>query len=657
MDNNKSIIRMKELVELLREASKAYYAEDREIMSNYEYDKLYDELMALEQETGMVLTGSPTISVGYEAVDELPKEAHESPMLSLGKTKDREELKEWLKDKEGLLSWKLDGLTIVLTYREGSLLKAVTRGNGEVGEVITNNAKVFKNIPLRIQYQGELILRGEAVITYSDFEEINNQIEDVDAKYKNPRNLCSGSVRQLNNEITAARNVRFYAFSLVKADGVDFENSREKQFLFLKQQGFDVVDYARVDASNIIDAIADYEKRIENYNIPSDGLVLTYDDMEYGRSLGRTAKFPRDSIAFKWADEIRETTLKEIEWSPSRTGLINPVAIFEPVELEGTTVSRASVHNISILRALKLGIGDTITVYKANMIIPQIAENLTGSDNVEIPCKCPVCGGETQIRAVNDVQSLYCMNPDCDAKKLKSFALFVSRDAMNIDGMSEATLEKFLAKGFIHEYQDMFHLDRHCDEIIEMEGFGEKSYQKLMSSIEQARKVTLPKLIFSLGIANIGLANAKVICKYFKNDLDAMRHADVEELSQIDGIGEVIAKAFVDYFANEKNSVKFDHLLMEVEIEQEEIDEEGQTLDGKVFVVTGSLEHFGSRNELKDLIEKKGGKVTGSVTSKTDCLINNDIASNSSKNKKAKELQIPIITEEEFMTQYLGMEI
>ena len=657
MDNNKSITRMKELVEQLREASKAYYAEDREIMSNYEYDKLYDELMALEQETGMVLTGSPTISVGYEAVDELPKEAHESPMLSLGKTKDREELKAWLKDKEGLLSWKLDGLTIVLTYREGSLLKAVTRGNGEVGEVITNNAKVFKNIPLRIQYQGELILRGEAVITYSDFEEINNQIEDVDAKYKNPRNLCSGSVRQLNNEITAARNVRFYAFSLVKADGVDFENSREKQFLFLKQQGFDVVDYARVDASNIIDAIADYEKRIENYNIPSDGLVLTYDDMEYGRSLGRTAKFPRDSIAFKWADEIRETTLKEIEWSPSRTGLINPVAIFEPVELEGTTVSRASVHNISILRALKLGIGDTITVYKANMIIPQIAENLTGSDNVEIPCKCPVCGGETQISAVNDVQSLYCMNPDCDAKKLKSFALFVSRDAMNIDGMSEATLEKFLAKGFIHEYQDMFHLDRHCDEIIEMEGFGEKSYQKLMSSIEQARKVTLPKLIFSLGIANIGLANAKVICKYFKNDLDAMRHADVEELSQIDGIGEVIAKAFVDYFANEENSVKFDHLLKEVEIEQEEIDEEGQTLEGKVFVVTGSLEHFGSRNELKDLIEKKGGKVTGSVTSKTNCLINNEIASNSSKNKKAKELQIPIVTEEEFMTQYLGIEI
>ena len=657
MENNKAIIRMKELVEILREASKAYYAEDREIMSNYEYDKLYDELMGLEEETGMVLAGSPTITVGYEAVDELPKEAHESPMLSLGKTKDREELREWLKDKEGLLSWKLDGLTIVLTYKNGELLKAVTRGNGEIGEVITNNARVFKNIPLRIQYQGELILRGEAVITYSDFEEINSQIEDVDSKYKNPRNLCSGSVRQLNNEITAARNVRFYAFSMVKAEGIDFENSREKQFQFMKQQGFDVVDYAKVDASTIVEVIAEYEKKIEDYNIPSDGLVLTYDDIEYGRSMGRTAKFPRDAIAFKWADEIRETILKEIEWSPSRTGLINPVAIFEPVELEGTTVSRASVHNVSILRALKLGIGDTITVYKANMIIPQIAENLTGSDTVEIPCTCPVCGGNTQIQAVNEVQSLYCMNPDCDAKKLKSFVLFVSRDAMNIDGMSEATLEKFLAKGFIHEYQDMFHLDKYCDEIIQMEGFGEKSYQKLITSIEQARKVTLPKLIFSLGIANIGLANAKVICRYFKNDIDAMRHADVEELSQIDGIGEVIARAFVDYFAKEENSIRFDHLLTEVEIEQEEMDEAGQTLEGKVFVVTGSLEHFSSRNELKDIIEKKGGKVTGSVTSKTDCLINNDSASNSSKNKKAKELQIPIVTEEEFMKLYLKMEI
>lgn len=655
-ENSEKLHRMKELVARLREASKAYYAQDKEIMSNFEYDKLYDELSDLEQETGMVLTGSPTINVGYEAVDELPKEAHESPMLSLGKTKEREELKDWLGDKEGVLSWKLDGLTIVLTYQGGELLKAVTRGNGEVGEVITNNAKVFKNIPLRIRYQGELILRGEAVITYQDFEEINSHIEDVDAKYKNPRNLCSGSVRQLNNQITAERNVRFYAFALVKADGVDFDNSREKQFEFLQEQGFDVVQYLKVDAENIIDAVADYETRVQTYEVPSDGLVLTYDDIAYGRSLGRTAKYPRDSIAFKWADEIRETTLKEIEWSASRTGLINPVAIFEPVELEGTTVSRASVHNISILKGLKLGIGDRITVYKANMIIPQIAENLTGSDDLEIPDTCPVCGGKTELRAVNEVQSLYCTNPDCDAKKIKSFTLFVSRDAMNIDGLSEATLEKFIGKGFLHQYQDMFHLDRHKSEIVEMEGFGERSYKKLIDGIEKARNVELPNLIYSLGIANIGLANAKVICKYFKYDIDVMRHAAVEELSEIDGIGEVIAKAFVDYFSDEKNDEIFENLLKEVHIIIEEIDESEQTLDGKTFVVTGSLNHFGSRNELKDLIEKKGGKVAGSVSAKTVCLINNDAESNSSKNKKAKELSVPILTEEQFMTEYLGME-
>lgn len=653
--NNEKIHRMKELVGKLREASRAYYAQDKEIMSNYEYDRLYDELTGLEQETGMVLAGSPTISVGYEAVDELPKEAHDSPMLSLGKTKEREELRDWLGDKEGLLSWKLDGLTIVLTYQNGELQKAVTRGNGEVGEVITNNAKVFRNIPLCIKYQGELILRGEAVITYQDFEEINSHIEDVDAKYKNPRNLCSGSVRQLNNQITAERNVRFYAFALVKADGVDFENSREKQFEFLQEQGFDVVQYLRVNAENIVDAVADYEMRIQTYEVPSDGLVLTYDDIAYGRSLGRTAKFPRDSIAFKWADEIRETTLREIEWSASRTGLINPVAIFEPVELEGTTVSRASVHNISILKGLKLGIGDRITVYKANMIIPQIAENLTGSDNLEIPETCPVCGGRTELRAVNEVQSLYCTNPDCDAKKIKSFTLFVSRDAMNIDGLSEATLEKFIGRGFLHQYQDIFHLDRYREEIVEMEGFGERSYKKLTEGIERARDVELPNLIYSLGIANIGLANAKVICRYYKYDIDAMRHATAEELSEIDGIGEVIARAFVDYFSDAKNNERFENLLKEVHIIREEVDEAGQTLGGQTFVVTGSLNHFGSRNELKDLIEKKGGKVAGSVSAKTVCLINNDTTSNSSKNKKAKELEVPILTEEQFMTEYLGM--
>lgn len=649
--------RMKELIAKLGEAAKAYYAEDREIMSNYEYDKLYDELTALEEETGTVMAGSPTISVGYEAVDELPKERHESPMLSLGKTKSREELKDWLGAQKGLLSWKLDGLTIVLTYRDGRLFKAVTRGNGEIGEVITGNARVFVNVPLAIPYQGELVLRGEAVITYEDFRKINEQIEDADARYKNPRNLCSGSVRQLNNEITAQRNVRFFAFALVRADGVDFQNSRKEQFIFLKKQGFEVVEYQEVDAQSILSAVEDYESRVAEYDVPSDGLVLIYDDIAYGQSLGRTAKFPRDSIAFKWADETAETTLQEIEWSASRTGLINPVAIFDPVELEGTTVSRASVHNVSIVKALKLGIGDRITVYKANMIIPQIAENLTGSDTLEIPHTCPVCGGVTRIEQVNDVQSLYCTNPDCDAKKVKSFTLFVSRDALNIDGLSEATLEKFLGRGYLHTFADLFHLEQYREEIVEMEGFGEKSYQNLADSIEKSRKTTLPRVIYGLGIANIGLANAKMICREYHDDLERMMQADVEELSLIDGIGEVIAGTFHDYWQSEKNRENMKKLLEELEIEQIEVDESALTLKGMVFVVTGSLMHFDSRSELKELIESKGGKVTGSVTGKTTCLINNDSASGSSKNKKAKELEVPIVTEEEFMKQYLDMEV
>lgn len=646
--------RMKELVELLNRASESYYAKDTEIMSNFEYDKLYDELVQLEQETGMILANSPTVNVGYEAVEELPKERHEEPMLSLGKTKSREELREWMQDKTAILSWKLDGLTIVLSYHAGKLAKAVTRGNGEVGEVITNNARVFKNIPLTIPFEGDLVLRGEAVITYSDFEKINAQIAEEEAKYKNPRNLCSGSVRQLNSEITAKRNVRFYAFSLVSAQGADFENSRRKQFEFLQQMGFDVVEYREVDRENILEAIGYFEKAIETYDVPSDGLVLTYEDIAYGQSLGRTAKFPRHSIAFKWADEIRETVLKEIEWSPSRTGLINPVAIFEPVELEGTTVSRASVHNISVLQGLRLGIGDKITVYKANMIIPQIAENLTKSDSVEIPKYCPVCGGKTEIRQVGDAKMLYCISPGCEVKKIKAFALFVSRDALNIDGLSEATLEKFIAKGYIHEYADLFRLDRYRDEIVEMEGFGEKSCRNLLNSIEKARNTTLPRLLYGLGIANIGVANAKMLCRQYRHDLEKMRNAGVDELSEIDGVGEVIAAAFHDYFQEEKNVEQLEHLLKELHVEKaEEADEDEQTLAGKVFVVTGSLNHFASRNELKELIEKKGGKVTGSVTGKTDCLINNDITSASGKNKKAKELGVPIVSEEEFMKNYL----
>ena len=646
------IDRIKDLVEQLNAASESYYAKDREIMSNYEYDKLYDELVELEKETGVTLADSPTVTVGYEAVDELPKERHESPMLSLGKTKSREELREWLQGNPALLSWKLDGLTIVLTYREGKLAKAVTRGNGEIGEVITNNARTFKNLPLNISYTGELILRGEAVITYSDFEKINSQITDAEAKYKNPRNLCSGSVRQLNNEITAKRNVRFFAFTLVKADGVDFHDSKAAQFAFLQEQGFAVVEHVAVTEENILSAIEDFEHKIEHYDIPSDGLVLTYDSISYGQSLGRTAKFPRDSIAFKWADELRETTLKEIEWSASRTGLINPVAIFEPVELEGTTVSRASVHNISILRGLRLGIGDHITVYKANMIIPQIAENLTGSDNVEIPKVCPVCGQPTEIRQMNEVQSLYCTNEKCPAKEIKAYTLFVSRDALNIDGLSEATLEKLIDQGFIHEYADLFRLDRYKEVITEMEGFGEKSYQNMMDSIETARHTTLPRLIYGLGIANIGVANARMLCRYFNYDLERMETADVETLSAIPGVGEVIASAFVDYMRDPVNIEKITHLKEILTIEAPRIDENSQTLAGLTFVVTGSLNHYASRNDLKEVIEEKGGKVTGSVTGKTTCLINNDIASTSSKNKKAKELQVPILTEEEFLNTY-----
>ena len=640
--------RMKELIPLLNEAAKAYYQEDREIMSNFEYDKRYDELVELERETGITLTGSPTVSVGYEAMDELQKEAHESPMLSLDKTKDVESLREFIGAQKVLLSWKLDGLTIVLTYRDGRLSKAVTRGNGVVGEVITNNAKVFKNIPLQIAHKGELILRGEAIITYSDFEKINEQIEDVDARYKNPRNLCSGSVRQLNNEITAKRNVQFYAFSLVRAEGVDFDNSTRKQFEWLAVQGFDVVEYRMVTADTLDDAIAYFSDKIVHNDFPSDGLVALYDDIAYGDSLGSTAKFPRNAFAFKWKDEIRETTLKEIEWSPSRTGLINPVAIFEPVELEGTTVSRASVHNISILKDLELGIGDKIQVYKANMIIPQIAENLTRSGDLEIPHVCPVCGEEARVLKTNDVESLYCMNAECQAKKIKSFTLFVSRDAMNIDGLSEATLEKFILKGFIKDFGDIFEIEKYKDEIVSMEGFGQKSYDNLIASIEKASHTTLPRLIYSLGISNVGIANAKVICKEFQYDLDKIIHATPEEISSIEGIGPVIAGTFTEYFADEENIAKLEHLLSHLTFEEMRT-ESAQSLEGKQFVITGSVEHFANRAQLKEYIEERGGKVTGSVTSKTDYLINNDTTSSSSKNKKAKDLGIPILSEEDFL--------
>ena len=640
---------MQELVELLNRAAKAYYQDADEIMSNYEYDALYDELQALEAKTGVTLSSSPTANVGYEVLSELPKERHPSPMLSLDKTKDVAELQAFAGDQKVVMSWKMDGLTIVLTYRDGGLVKAVTRGNGEVGEVITANARTFKNLPLQIPYKGELILRGEAVIGYKDFEKINEEIAEVDAKYKNPRNLCSGSVRQLNSEITAKRNVKFYGFSLVQAEGVDFHNSRAAQLDWLASQGFEVVEHIVVSREEIPNEVIKFSEKIVSNDFPSDGLVLIYDDVAYGQSLGRTSKFPRDSFAFKWADETSKTVLREIEWSPSRTGLINPVAIFDPVELEGTTVSRASVHNISIMEELELGIGDQIEVYKANMIIPQIAENLTRSGVKDIPKVCPVCGGATEIRSISNAKALYCTNPECQAKQLKSYALFVSRDALNIDGLSEATLEKFIARGFIHDFADLFHLEQHREEICEMDGFGEKSYNNLIASVEKARETTLPRLIYGLGIANIGLANAKLICKEIGHDPERVMDLTAEDLAAIDGIGDVIAGNYVAYFADAEHRELFEKLLKEVKLPEEQEDVGEQTFAGMNFVITGSVEHFANRNEVKALIESKGGKVTGSVTSKTNYLINNNVESTSSKNKKAKDLGIPIITEEDFL--------
>ena len=657
MTDNEKRTRIRELIEILRPAARAYYQESREIMSNYEYDALYDELAALEKETGMILAGSPTQNVGYEVVSELPKMRHEKPMLSLAKTKSVDELADWLGDQKGLLSWKMDGLTIVLTYRDGALVQAVTRGNGEIGEVITGNAKVFANLPVNIAYQGELILRGEAIIRYSEFEKINAEIGDADAKYKNPRNLCSGSVRQLNSEITAKRNVNFFAFSLVQAEGVDFENSREKQFEWLEGQGFEVVHRVEVTRETIRDAVAEVAKAIEGNDIPSDGLVLLYDDIAYGDSLGRTAKFPRNSIAFKWRDEIGETTLKYIEWSASRTGLINPVAVFEPVELEGTTVSRASVHNVSIVRELGLSAGDRITVYKANMIIPQIQENLTRHGEVEIPAVCPVCGGPTEVRREASASVLFCPNPECPAKKLKNFTLFVSRDALNIDGLSEMTLEKFIGRGFIHTYADLFRLEKHREEIVTMEGFGEKSYENLMSAVKTASETDLYRVIYGLGIEGIGLANAKVLCRYFGDDLEKIRRAGAEELQEIEGIGGVLAASVEKYFRDEEKMRQLDDLLSCLTIRKAESGEESgvpQTMAGKSVVITGSLAHFSNRKELQELIEQAGGRAAGSVSAKTAYLVNNDITSTSGKNKKAKELGVPIVTEDEFLAILRG---
>ena len=654
MDINAKKQRMKELIEVLDKAAKAYYADSAEIMSNAEYDELYDELENLEKETGIVLAGSLTKKVGYEVLSSLPKKAHKEPRLSLAKTKEVAELESFLGDKEGILMWKLDGLTIVLTYENGELVEALTRGNGEIGEVVTENARFFENIPLVIPYKGSLMVRGEAIIKYSDFNRINDEITDVAEKYKNPRNLCSGSVRQLSTEVTASRNINFIVYE--DLEGGEKFKTRVEELNYLESIGFTVVDHPLVTRDSLEAEVRTYEKRIKSYDIPSDGLVLQFNDIAYGNSLGRTAKFPRHSIAFKWKDETAETILREIEWSASRTGLINPVAIFDPVELEGTTVTRASVHNVSIMRGLKLGVGDKIKVYKANMIIPQILENLTGSDAEEVPAFCPVCGGRTELKDEEGVQTLYCTNPDCMAKKIKLLTHFVSRDAMNIAGLSEMTLEKFVGENMIHELSDVFKLRYHREKIVSLEGFGEKSYNNLIESIDKARETTAVRVLYSLGIANIGLATAKLVCRFFDNDIERITKAKPDELTQIDGVGEVMAGVFADYFNKDENLRTLEHLLLEVHIENAEANandegssEGSNTISGLTFVVTGDVEKFKNRRELSDFIESKGGKVTGSVTGKTDYLINNDLTSNSGKNKKAKELGIKIISENEFL--------
>ena len=654
MDINAKKQRMKELIEILDKAAKAYYADSAEIMSNAEYDELYDELENLEKETGIVLAGSLTKKVGYEVLSSLPKKAHKEPRLSLAKTKEVAELESFLGDKEGILMWKLDGLTIVLTYENGELVEALTRGNGEIGEVVTENARFFENIPLVIPYKGSLMVRGEAIIKYSDFNRINDEITDVAEKYKNPRNLCSGSVRQLSTEVTASRNINFIVYE--DLEGGEKFKTRVEELNYLESLGFTVVDHPLVTRDSLEAEVRTYEKRIKSYDIPSDGLVLQFNDIAYGNSLGKTAKFPRHSIAFKWKDETAETILREIEWSASRTGLINPIAIFDPVELEGTTVTRASVHNVSIMRGLKLGVGDKLKVYKANMIIPQILENLTGSDAEEVPEFCPVCGGRTELKDEEGVQTLYCTNPDCMAKKIKLLTHFVSRDAMNIAGLSEMTLEKFVGENMIHELSDVFKLSGHREKIVSLEGFGEKSYNNLIESIDKARETTAVRVLYSLGIANIGLATAKLVCRFFDNDIEKITKAKPDELTQIDGVGEVMAGVFADYFNKDENLRTLEHLLLEVHIENAEANandegniEGNNAISGLTFVVTGDVEKFKNRRELSDFIESKGGKVTGSVTGKTDYLINNDLTSNSGKNKKAKELGIKIISENEFL--------
>ena len=643
--------RLYELIDILNEAADYYYNKNKEKLSNLEYDKLYDELVLLEEETGIIKADSPSQRVGYSVAEGLEKFTFDTPMLSLDKTKSVDKLAEFLKDKEGILSYKLDGLTVVLTYENGRLINAVTRGNGLVGEVITDNAKHFKNLPIGIPYKERLVIRGEAVISYFDFDKINSLFEQEVDRYKNPRNLCSGTVRALDSSVVAKRGVHFFVFGIV--EGLNELNTYFERFEYLSNLGFEIVEYSLVDNQSIYKKEEEFSHRVAAYPYPVDGLVLLFNDIEYGLSLGSTSKFPRNAIAFKWQDENVETTLKEVFWNASRTGRINPIAIFEPIEIEGTTVSRASVHNLSMVKALKLGIGDKIKVYKANMIIPQISENLTLSDNLSIPKNCPVCDSVLEIDDNDGIQVLYCRNEDCSAKRIKSFELFVSRDGFNIDGLSTAGLELFIARGYIHEFYDIFNLEQYKSELESLDRMGEKSISNLLVAIEKAKDISLSAFIYSLGIAQIGKSTAKLLAKEYKT-IQALIRADKESLIGIDGIGDVVADGILNYFSNKNNIDVIEKLISVVRIKEVEVKEENNSgIFGKTFVITGKLNHFENRGELQSKIESFGGKVTNSVTKKTDYLINNDVMSNSSKNKKAKDLNIPIIDEEDVLSLFL----
>ena len=641
------ITRMKELINILNKASELYYQKNTIMMTDYEYDHLYDELVELEKETNMTLSNSPTINVEPEISSSLKQVEHPSPMLSLAKTKKVSELENFLGDKEGLLSWKLDGLTIVLTYEDGKLISGVTRGTGIIGELVTENVKQFKNVPLTIPYKGRLVLRGEAIIKYSDFNRMNEELGDGSSQYKNPRNLCSGSVRQLDSSITAKRCVNCIIFALIESS-TNISNLKSECFDWLKNQGFEVVEHYKVTKNTVKEQVLMFKEKVKEYDIPSDGLVITYDDIAYGNSLGTTAKFPKHSLAFKWKDETVATTLRKVDWLVSRTGLINPVAVFDPVELEGTIVSRASVHNVSILEGLKLGIGDTIVVYKANMIIPQIASNSTQSGNLEIPDRCPVCGSKASIISNSDVKYLYCMNDFCKAKLIKRLSLFVSRNAMNIDGISDMILNKLITEKIVNNYKDLYHLDRYKDKIIAFDGFGEKSYSNMVNSIEKSRHVKLANFIYALGIPDIGFSRAKLICNHFNNDFNKISNLTYEELSNISGVGDVIAKEWIDTFSNPDFIEELKELKEEIDIPKASTNS-NKDLDGLTFVITGSLNKFTNRDTMIEFIEEHGGKVVTSISSKVNYLINNDITSTSTKNNKAKELGINIIDEDKFL--------